>query len=229
MTTSTVRLTHIPVAQLRTGMTTISGVARSVRTEDVHGRRHICWADDTTEPRIAAPDAVVQVTPDSVIRPMLAATGQVRGGTRVLTLTVERNDLGVYVGTIRAYDSNHPGDEHETGVYGDTDLAWVIETATRSAVDTLRPSAAGEGCGCWAGWDPHCGQPGCWGEVCVGESRQLPDGTQLTHDNAMAAFGRCLACRPYTPPKLAAQRAELTDATAGTIPVDADVLADFRL
>lgn len=162
MTTSTVNLATIAAPLLRTGMTTSSGVARNVRTELMHGLPHICWSDDTPEGRLAPFDAVVQVTPDSVIRPRLVATAQVHGGTRVITLTITRHK-GRSVATLHAYDSNHPSADKVMHVATSPVRDDLISEALAVAAELLRPSTEDEACACYADWDPYCGVPGCWG------------------------------------------------------------------
>lgn len=164
MTTSTVSLTPIAVSLLRDGMTTLCGVARNVRTEYVHGQRHVCWSDDTPERRLAPFDAVVQVTPGSVTRPLLVATAQAGGATRAVTLTVTRRRGGDTVVTLHAYDSAHPGEDKVLLVAGGPDREALVEQARETAIGLLRPSTEGEPCNCWAGWDPYCGAKGCWGD-----------------------------------------------------------------
>jgi hypothetical protein len=163
MTASTVNFTSIAAPLLRTGMTTISGAARNVRTEQVHGRPHICWSDDTPESRLAPLDAVVLVTLGSVIRPMLLATRQVNGGTRVIALIASRRRGGDTVVTVTAYDSNHPGDDRVVLVAGGPGREELISQARETAASLFRPLAEDEPCGCWARWDPYCGSRGCWG------------------------------------------------------------------
>lgn len=101
--------------------------------------------------------STVQATIDVV------ATAQVHGGTRVITLAVEQREDRTFLITLRAYDSNHPGDEHVTLVSGGPDREELVTEARESAANALRPAVAGEPCACWAGWDPHCGAPDCWG------------------------------------------------------------------
>ena len=100
--------------------------------------------------------SIAQATIDVV------ATAQVHGGTRVITLSVKQNDLGAHVATLRAYDSNHPGDEQWVGTHVDTD-ARVAGEARAYAVEYMRPSEDNEACNCWAWWDSDCGRLGCWG------------------------------------------------------------------
>lgn len=168
MTTSTVPLTAIAVTLLRGGMTTSSGIAHNVRTETWYGAPHICWNDDMPEPRRAPRDAIVQVTPESLPRPTVVATAQVHGGTRVVTLTTISGPIGHEV-TLHAYDSNHPGDDKITLIGNGRDLDKLINELRAYAVNLLRPSSDDEACSCWAGWDPQCGRPCCWGIAVDGE------------------------------------------------------------
>lgn len=124
--------------------------------------------------------STVQATIDVV------ATAQVNGGTRVITLTVEQREDRTFLITLRAYDSNHPGDEHVTLVSGGPDREELVTEARQAATNALSPVVAGEPCACWAGWDPHCGSPGCWG-----------DGLGRTNGGVMAT--------PFTPPCAAPQ------------------------
>jgi len=102
-------------------------------------------------------NSTIQATVDVV------ATTQVHGGTRVITLAATTVN-NWHVVRLTAYDSNHPGDDHLTGVYSGPDRDELIAQARETAVDSLRPSAPGEPCGCWAGWDPWCGAVSCWGD-----------------------------------------------------------------
>lgn len=102
----------------------------------------------------------------------VVATAQVHGGTRVITLTVtSAATLTVptphrewHVVTLHAYDSNHSGDQQVMLIAGAPRRDELVKQALETAANLLRPSTGDEPCNCWAGWDPYCGQPGCWGD-----------------------------------------------------------------
>ncbi len=93
----------------------------------------------------------------------VAATAHIHGGTRVITLTVTSVD-GWHVVRLAACDSNHPGAELTVFVAGDTDREALVARAREFASAALRPSTPDEACDCWPGWNPFCGEPGCWGD-----------------------------------------------------------------
>jgi hypothetical protein len=115
--------------------------------------------------------SIAQATIDVV------ATAQVHGGTRVITLSVMAADPATltvttprshrerHVVTLHAYDSNHPGDQRVMLIAGAPRRGEIVKQALETAANLLRPSAGDEPCNCWAGWDPYCGAPGCWGVV----------------------------------------------------------------
>jgi len=96
----------------------------------------------------------------------IAATAQINGGTRVIEMTVTSDpDMGPQhdLVTLTAYDSAHPlrAELMHTFTAACDGITRARETA-RDMVD-LDPSHNDGLCGCWAGWDPQCGNTSCWG------------------------------------------------------------------
>lgn len=95
----------------------------------------------------------------------IVAMAQVHGGTRVIELSVHRfcGDFGIRDrARVAAYDSNHR-DAAVILFTGSADFASEVEAVRVFACGALTRVVREDACDCWAGWDPYCGEPGCWG------------------------------------------------------------------
>jgi hypothetical protein len=94
----------------------------------------------------------------------VVATANLGGGTRVIVLTARENGPYHITVTATAYDSNHPGEFLLQAYYAGQYLPDLLRKAREAEVHAFDPrDELAEGCGCWARWDPACGEPGCWG------------------------------------------------------------------
>jgi len=98
----------------------------------------------------------------------IVATAQINGGTRVIEMRVTTDsDMGPQhdLVTLTTYDSTHPlrAEIMHTFTVAYDGIARARETA-RDMLD-VDPAHNDGMCGCWAGWDPNCGDASCWGGV----------------------------------------------------------------
>lgn len=95
----------------------------------------------------------------------IVATAQTHGGTRVIELTtfaVTDKHITQWRIKLNAYDSQRPHEQRPLALYS-LDQMEDLDRAREDGRSALRPSETGEDCNCWGGWDPYCGEPGCWG------------------------------------------------------------------
>ncbi|GHH57916.1 hypothetical protein [Lentzea cavernae] len=135
------------------------------RTVEAYLRDHHTDGEECPNPLGCSTDPACRKRSEQVLSREIVATAQAHGGTRVIEFSVIRHTHGSLTWTTyrtAAYDSNHRDRHHSTG-RGPADTPDQIEQARAAAGILLTPVSDSTGCDCWAGWDPHCGTPGCWG------------------------------------------------------------------